>query len=208
MFMVLFSAVMTGAIILVIVRYRNQKWARESGYKAPILDSKETPKGYTYKDFVKDLSDESVGIAEIIERCQGVSPPGSDAEKHNAKVLQGPAGDPLPGAPRLAQTDVPRTVNDTPEDRQMWFAQIAKEVGMVKLVAPPVAQPVVAVNGMMIRCACRSGLLSSTVQSSFPPHRTGPFRPVSGGGSSGMVRPEVKCTKCNDTGFVIMTIGK
>lgn len=212
----LLSAIVASAIVL-ILRYRKVKPALGIPAKET-SGPDEKPKSYTYKDFARDLSDESVGISEIIERCRGVAPEAPETEKQgpigsdgvpspeNAKALQSPPHEPLPGAPTVAETAVPRTIHDTPEDRQQWFAQIAQKVGMVKLVPPPAGQPVIAVKGMMLRCSCKSGI--STMSGSSPIRSSSPFRPMSPQ-PPGVVRPPgVDCEKCNDTGFVIMVGGK
>lgn len=210
----MFPLVLVGVIgivvlILAIAMRRSRAELRTptppSSPPAPLPEEK--PKPYTYKDFAKDLADENVEISDILERCKGALPPeplpvppvppqeepkgpdGGTAPKgqDGGGPPQGPDGGPNP-TPRMR----------TMVDKQAWFSELAKELPKLKLVPPPVPKALVVAKGFTVPCTCVSE------------------RRLPGGGSLGLGHHDLGpnqarkpfCSKCNDTGVIVVTGGK
>lgn len=210
------SLVLVGVIgfvvlILVIAMRRSRAELRTPAPPpVPTPLPEEKPKPYTYKDFAKDLADEDVRIADILERCKGALPPEPPPEsppppQAPQEEPKGPDGGTAPkgqdgGGPPVGQDggSNPTPRMRTMADKQAWFSELAKELPKLKLVPPPVPQALVVAKGFTVPCTCVSE------------------RRLPGGGSLGLghhdLGPNQKrkpfCSKCNDTGVIVVTGGK
>jgi hypothetical protein len=212
----IFCVMLVGAVIAVISS-RKVKWPAAPEVASAAKPEQKLP-GYTYKDFARDLSDENVDIAAIMERCKGALPPeqgqvGTDGipSQENANALQGPPGPDAPPPLGLDGRPAARVSEKLPAaaDRQAWFAQLAQQLPKLKIVTPPAPQVVIAVKGMAIPCSCRSGIYTSPSQDRYSSPQRGPFHPevaYDRNGPGSVKSP--KCEKCNGTGTVISLGGK